>query len=129
MPIFNVLTGLPLSAWQDTRINPNPRHPLGFAVVSPPTNPWTDYVFQCVVGGVTAPLDSDPVMGGRTFSSVMSMYAGGPPPSIIPTAGQSSKFKVRVYLQNVGHNVVLVRLSPNGGGMQVPFDVPPVIIM
>lgn len=126
MPAFDAVlsstsaAGTP-TAWIDShtpaRNNPNPAHPHSYIAVPVPGS----ITFDCRIGGVTAPLDSDPVMAGRTFSAVLGLWSGDAPPTVVQAAGRSSRITVTLAANNVGHHQLLVTL-PDGGSIGVPFD-------
>lgn len=131
MPDFDVITiGGAQVPWVDepsanpvapTRINPDPAHLHSYRQIIPPAV----LEFECIVGGVTAPLDSDPVMAGRTFTADWAEYSGDVPPSITQAAGQSSAITVTLLASHIGHFLLGVTLSDGvvtSGCMGVPFD-------
>ncbi len=123
MPLFDVqVSGGSQVAWQDThspsRLNPVPAHPHSYRVVSVPGA----LTVSAVVEGVVAPLDSDPVMAGRTFSAVIARWSGNFPPVVTQAAGQSSLVTIQLGADNVGHQQLLLTLSADGGSIGVPFD-------
>lgn len=120
MPGFtlNLAVMPPLTPWIDPRLNSNPRRPQGFWQWSGSS----PFIVEAVVGGVVAPLDSDPVLAGASFSAVLSMYSGGAPPSLVQFPGRKSRLLLSFTGVNRGHHVVLLSLLPALGGIQIPVD-------
>jgi len=129
MPAFMIeaanISGGQEIAWTDppgsslpSRLNPNPQHPHSYRLVTVPGT----LVIQARVDGVLAPLDANPVMAGRTFSATIARWSGTFPPVVTQTAGQSSEITVQLGADNLGHHLLLVTLSDNGGSIGVPFD-------
>lgn len=132
MPDFTVAptAGLSVGTWADAdapaRDNPATGH-AARRLLGTGAAPST-LEFTCSIGGVTAPLDTDAVLGGVTFSWWWVEWPGDPDPGpyISPVFGQSSVAHASV--STPGHYCLGVRRevgASSGPAWLVHFDYHP----
>jgi hypothetical protein len=130
MPAFDLVctAGGTLQVWTDpasaspvrpSRLNTDPRYPPTYLRATP----GDPIEFAAVVEGVEGPLDSNPVLDGRTFTWAWIEWSGNIAAPLVLTSGQSSVVSIPVTANHAGHHLLRCAMSGGGGVVAVPFDV------
>lgn len=121
---LTIRSGLSVSTWSDphtsdkpTRQNAWPDIPHRYLKVA--TLPQTVSIWASV-GGVAGPADA--ALGGRLFQWAWSERGNGVPPSLVTTAGTTSKVTFQFGTDNTGHWLLLC-FRDTGGAVAMPMDV------
>jgi hypothetical protein len=109
-----------------SRLNDDPAHLRTYLKVLAPST----ITITAVVEGVSGPLDSDPVMAGRLFSTDFAEWSGNTQPALASAPGHSSVVTVTLLSQHIGHHIAFMSLAglvagqpTSFGGLGIPFDV------